>query len=146
MHWVNNLPGLMTRVMNCLCPDGVFLGSLLGGETLFELRSSLQLAEQELENGFGPHISPMINMPDMGRCGKYIPFSFFLKKTIFNSVLFSRLLHHGGFCLITVDQDEIVVHYPNMKELMNDLTHMGEGNCAWNSKPALHRSTIELAG
>ena len=67
MHWINDLPGVMRRVMNTLSPDGVFLGSLLGGEILFELRSALQVAEQALEDGFGPHISPMINMPDMGR-------------------------------------------------------------------------------
>ena len=67
LHWVNDLPGLMHRVIRSLVPDGVFLGSLLGGDTLFELRTALQLAEQEVENGFGPHVSPMVNMPDMGR-------------------------------------------------------------------------------
>jgi NADH dehydrogenase [ubiquinone] 1 alpha subcomplex assembly factor 5 len=47
MHWVNDLPGALRQVHSVLKPDGVFVGAMLGGDTLFELRSSLQLAEQE---------------------------------------------------------------------------------------------------
>ncbi|XP_075255117.1 arginine-hydroxylase NDUFAF5, mitochondrial-like isoform X2 [Convolutriloba macropyga] len=122
LHWVNDLPGLMHRVMRTLVPDGVFLGSMLGGDTLFELRTAIQLAEQELENGFGPHVSPMVNMPDMG-----------------------RLLHQAGFKMITVDVDEICVRYPDMRDLMADLCKMGEASCTWNKKPSLRRDTIVLA-
>lgn len=38
MHWVNNLPGLFKEVNRILKNDGVFIGSMFGGETLFELR------------------------------------------------------------------------------------------------------------
>ncbi len=38
MHWVNNLPGLFREVNRILKKDGVFLGSMFGGDTLFELR------------------------------------------------------------------------------------------------------------
>lgn len=38
LHWVNNLPGLFKEVNRCLKKDGVFIGSMFGGETLFELR------------------------------------------------------------------------------------------------------------
>ncbi|CAB4063572.1 AGMO [Lepeophtheirus salmonis] len=41
--------------------DGVFLGSMFGGDTLYEMRSSLQLAEMEREGGFGVHVSPFID-------------------------------------------------------------------------------------
>lgn len=44
--------------MRCLKPDGVFVGAMYGGETLFELRSALQLAEVERQGGIAPHISP----------------------------------------------------------------------------------------
>ncbi|XP_060586492.1 arginine-hydroxylase NDUFAF5, mitochondrial-like [Ruditapes philippinarum] len=49
LHWVNDLPGCFRQVHNALKKDGVFLGCLFGGDTLFELRVSLQLAEQEKE-------------------------------------------------------------------------------------------------
>ena len=38
MHWVNNLPGLFKDINRILKEDGVFLGAMFGGETLFELR------------------------------------------------------------------------------------------------------------
>ena len=75
LHWVNDLPGKLFFVLNfreltrptgvlvqikeALKPDGVFMGAILGGDTLFELRTSLQLAEVEREGGISPHVSPM---------------------------------------------------------------------------------------
>lgn len=47
------------QIKEALKPDGVFLGALFGGDTLFELRTSLQLAEVEREGGISPHVSPM---------------------------------------------------------------------------------------
>lgn len=38
LHWVNDLPGILVQIREALQPDGVFLGALLGGDTLFELR------------------------------------------------------------------------------------------------------------
>ena len=49
LHWVNDLPGVLKKVLSCLKEDGVFLGAMYGGETLFELRTALQLAEIEQE-------------------------------------------------------------------------------------------------
>lgn len=58
-HWVNDLPGMFNRVQKALKPDGAFIGALLGGDTLYELRSSFQLAEMERQGGISPHVSPM---------------------------------------------------------------------------------------
>lgn len=35
--------------MSCLKEDGVFLSAMFGGDTLFELRTALQVAETEVE-------------------------------------------------------------------------------------------------
>ena len=59
LHWINDLPGIMLQINRCLVPDGLFLAALLGGDTLYELRGSIQLAEQERKGGVSPHISPM---------------------------------------------------------------------------------------
>lgn len=58
LHWVNNLPDCFRAIWRSLKPDGVFIAALFGGETLYELRSSLQLAELERRGGLSPHISP----------------------------------------------------------------------------------------
>jgi NADH dehydrogenase [ubiquinone] 1 alpha subcomplex assembly factor 5 len=38
LHWVNDLPGTFAQVRRSLKPDGMFLGALLGENTLMELR------------------------------------------------------------------------------------------------------------
>lgn len=54
------MPGAFTQIRHLLKPDGVFIGAVLGGDTLFELRTALQLAEQERRGGIANRVSPMI--------------------------------------------------------------------------------------
>ena len=49
-----------------LKPDGVFMGAMLGGSTLTELRQSMLICEQEREGGVSPHVSPAANVADVG--------------------------------------------------------------------------------
>ncbi|XP_008055311.1 arginine-hydroxylase NDUFAF5, mitochondrial isoform X1 [Carlito syrichta] len=122
LHWVNDLPRALEQIHYVLKPDGVFIGAMFGGDTLYELRCSLQLAETEREGGFSPHISPFIAVSDLG-----------------------HLLGRAGFNTLTVDTDEIQVNYPGMFELMEDLQGMGESNCSWNRRALLHRDTMLAA-
>ncbi|XP_011527644.1 arginine-hydroxylase NDUFAF5, mitochondrial isoform X2 [Homo sapiens] len=66
LHWVNDLPRALEQIHYILKPDGVFIGAMFGGDTLYELRCSLQLAETEREGGFSPHISPFTAVNDLG--------------------------------------------------------------------------------
>ncbi|KAI0638589.1 S-adenosyl-L-methionine-dependent methyltransferase [Trametes polyzona] len=122
LHWVNDLPGVLVQIKEALRPDGVFLGALFGGDTLFELRTSLQLAEVEREGGISPHVSPMTDSRDM-----------------------SNLLGRAGFTLLTVDVDEVKVAYPSMWELMEDLQDMGESNAVVGRRHYIHRDTLAAA-
>ncbi|XP_066870301.1 arginine-hydroxylase NDUFAF5, mitochondrial isoform X2 [Kogia breviceps] len=98
LHWVNDLPRALEQIRYVLKPDGVLIGAVFGGDTLYELRCSLQLAETEREGGFSPHVSPFTTVNDLG-----------------------HLLGRAGFNTLTVDTDEIQVNYPGMFELMEDL-------------------------
>lgn len=122
LHWTNDLPGALIQIQRALKPDGVFLGYMLGGETLFELRTSLMLAEQERRGGLGVHVSPMTDTRDV-----------------------SSLLTRAQFTLQTVDLDEIAIRYPSMFELLQDLQDMGESNAAVHRAPFLHRDTLIAA-
>uniref|UniRef100_A0AAQ5X9D7 Arginine-hydroxylase NDUFAF5, mitochondrial n=1 Tax=Amphiprion ocellaris TaxID=80972 RepID=A0AAQ5X9D7_AMPOC len=115
-------PAVCAQIQQVLKPDGVFIGAMVGGETLYELRCSLQLAESEREGGFSAHISPFTAVTDLG-----------------------NLLGGAGFSMLTVDVDEVQVHYPGMMEVMTDLQGMGESNCAWNRRSLLHRDTMLAA-
>lgn len=105
LHWVNDLPGVLAQINRVLRPDCAFVGAMLGGDTLFELRTSLQLAEQERRGGMSPRVSPLADTRDVG-----------------------GLLQRTGFKLLTVDVEDIVVDYPNTFALMEDLQSMGESN------------------
>ena len=105
LHWINDLPGVLTQINNILKPDCPFMGAMIGGDSLFELRTSLQLAEQERRGGMGLHVSPLADFRDVG-----------------------GLMQRAGFKMLTVDVDDIVVEYPNSFALMQDLQAMGESN------------------
>lgn len=105
LHWVNDLPSLLSSINSILKPDSPFIAAMFGGDTLFELRSSLQLADLERRGGVSPHISPLADVRDIG-----------------------GLLSRAGFKLLTVDVDDIVVEYPDTFALMSDIQAMGESN------------------
>jgi NADH dehydrogenase [ubiquinone] 1 alpha subcomplex assembly factor 5 len=105
LHFVNGMEDMFKEFGRVLKPDGVLIGALLGDETLFELRSSLMLAEQEREGGISAHISPTIGIRDLG-----------------------NVISAAGFNLPTVDSDSLTVYYPDIFVLMKHLQSMGENN------------------
>nr|XP_054759374.1 arginine-hydroxylase NDUFAF5, mitochondrial-like [Lytechinus pictus] len=113
---------LSQQIHTALKKDGAFIGAIFGGDTLFELRCSLQLAELEREGGFAPHISPFADMQDIG-----------------------NLLSRSGYNMLTVDKEELQVNYPSMYELMHDLKGMAENNASWSRKNYLQRDTMAAA-
>ncbi|KAL0281222.1 UNVERIFIED_CONTAM: hypothetical protein PYX00_002273 [Menopon gallinae] len=122
LHWVNDLPKCFSQVMSILKNDGAFLGSIFGSDTLFELRSALQLAESERKGGISPHISPFARPRDVG-----------------------SLLTQAGFVMQTIDTDEVVLRYRSMFDLLQELRGMGESNSSWNRCLHLSRDTLLAA-
>ncbi len=51
LHLVNDLPGALVQLRRALKPDGLFLGAVLGGSSLQELREALAIAETEIAGG-----------------------------------------------------------------------------------------------
>ncbi|KAF5536810.1 methyltransferase [Fusarium mexicanum] len=123
LHWTNDLPGILTQINNVLKPDSPFIGAMLGGDTLFELRTSLQLAETERRGGMSPRVSPLADVKDIG-----------------------GLLQKAGFKMLTVDIDDIIVDYPDTFALMQDLQAMGEGNAVLGREMGAISRDVLLAG
>ncbi|XP_050431646.1 arginine-hydroxylase NDUFAF5, mitochondrial [Adelges cooleyi] len=122
LHWVNNLPSTFHQIKKCLKNDGVFLGAMFAGDTLFELRSSLHLAGVERDGGVAPRISPFVRLQDVG-----------------------SLMQSAGFSMLTLDTDEIVIRYPSMFELIWDLKGMGENNAVLQRPLRLNKDTMFAA-
>ena len=105
LHWSNDTPGALIQIRRALKPDGLFLGAILGGATLTELRQSLTEAEAELSGGAGPRISPFADTFDA-----------------------AGLLQRSGYALPVVDLDRVTVRYSHPLKLIADLRAMGETN------------------
>ena len=105
LHWVNDLPGALIQIRRILKPDGLFLGAMLGGATLWQLRQALAAAESEVEGGLSPRVSPFADLRDA-----------------------AGLLQRTGFALPVADSETIEVEYENALSLMRELGAMGESN------------------
>ncbi|MBM3515842.1 MAG: methyltransferase domain-containing protein [Alphaproteobacteria bacterium] len=119
LHWVNDLPGALIQIRRALKPDGLFLASVFGLDTLKELRASLLEAEAEISGGAGRRVSPFTDVRDAG-----------------------GLLSRAGFALPVVDLDTITTTYTDMFRLMADLRAMGETNAAVGRRPGASRRDV----
>jgi len=70
---------------------------------------------------------------------------WFYSRGILDTRDVSNLLGRAGFTLLTVDIDEIVINYPSMWELIEDLQAMGESNAIIGRRGYIHRDTLAAA-
>lgn len=105
LQGVNDLPGALIQIRRSLRPDGLFMGCMLAGRTLQELRQVLIEAEVGVSGGASPHIAPFADLRDLG-----------------------SLLQRAGFALPVVDSELVTVRYGDMFGLLRDLRAMAWGN------------------
>ena len=105
LHWANDPIGQLIQMRRALQPDGLFLGALLGGQTLAELRAAFAEAEAELTGGLSPRVAPMAEIRDLG-----------------------ALLQRAGLVMPVADSEKLSVSYDSALHLMRDLRLMGETN------------------
>lgn len=123
LHAVNDLPGALVQIRRALKPDGLFIGCLLGGASLAELRRAFMEAEADIEGGASPRVAPFADVRDLG-----------------------GLLQRAGFALPVTDVEPLTVRYGDPFALMRDLRAMGLTNAltARRRKP-LRRATLMRA-
>ena len=123
LHWTNDVVGALVQIRRALKPDGLFLGALLGGSTLTELRQALTDAESEILGGAGSRVSPFADSRDA-----------------------AGLLQRAGFALPVADVDRVKVSYDHPLKLLADLRQMGETNVLADRHPrALTRALLARA-
>lgn len=106
LHWINDLPQTLANISKVLKPDGLFMATIYGGDTLYELRTLLQLAELERRGGMLPRVLPLVRLTDVG-----------------------LLLNRAGFSMLTIDPEDIVVGgFPDIVSVCGHLQLMGEQN------------------
>jgi SAM-dependent methyltransferase len=105
LQHANDLPGMLIQIRRALKPDGLFLGCMLGGATLTELRQALTEAESETTGGVSPRVFPFADVRDMG-----------------------GLLQRAGLALPVADSETLTVRYSDIFGLMDDLRAMAGTN------------------
>jgi SAM-dependent methyltransferase len=124
LQFVGDLPGTFAQIRRALKPDGLFLAAILGGDTLTELRASFAAAEAELTGGASPRVAPFAELRAIG-----------------------SLLQRAGFALPVVDDERVIVRYPDAIALMRDLRAMGASNAlVERARRPLRRSVLFRAG
>ena len=123
LHWINDLPGVLIQIRQALVPDGLFLATLLGRDSLSELRQAFLIADSEISGGASPRVAPLPDLKDMG-----------------------SLMQRAGFALPVVDHDTLTVRYASLFALMQDLRRMGATNILHDrSRRPLRRDTLMRA-
>jgi SAM-dependent methyltransferase len=120
LQFVNDLPGTLIQIRRALKPDGLFVGALIGGETLTELRQAFAAAESEIEGGASPRVAPFADVRELG-----------------------ALLQRAGFALPVTDADRVCVRYDSAFALMHDLRRMAATNAlVERRRTPLRRATL----
>lgn len=117
---INDLPGALAQLRLALKPDGLFLGALLGGGTLKELREAFAHGESLTRDGVSPRVSPFADVRDLG-----------------------ALLSRAGFALPVADVERLTVRYGDFMGLARDLRAHGFTNAmTQRSRSPLRRDTL----
>jgi SAM-dependent methyltransferase len=124
LHWVNDLPGAIAQIRRAMMPDGLFLASLPGRETLAPLRSAFAMAETELRGGVSPRVAPFPDLHDA-----------------------AALLQRAGFALPVADREQLPLDYLSTAALFRDLRDAGETNalCAADRRTPSRRLFAKVA-
>ena len=103
---VNDLPGLLLNIFSSLKESGVFIGVIIGGETLKELRYMLQIMDEEAFGRVYPRVMPHINVKSI-----------------------AALMQNSGFSRVVSDVNRVTGLYRSSQDLMMDVKKAGKGNC-----------------
>lgn len=105
LHWADDPVGQIIQCARALRPDGLFIGAMLGNQTLCEMRQALALAEADVTGGLSPRVLPMGEVRDLG-----------------------NLLARAGLALPVADLVRLPASYRDLIHLAHDLRAMGETN------------------
>lgn len=120
LQWANDLPGALAQIRRTLKPDGLFLGCLVAGRSLRELRTAFAMAEADTIGGVSPRVAPFADLRDLG-----------------------ALLQRAGFALPVTDVETVTARYGDAFDLMRDLRAMGAANpLVERSRRPLRRATL----
>lgn len=101
LQWAGDLAGAFAEMRRVLRPEGLLMFTTFGPDTLIELRRAWAVAD----GGAYPHVSPFLDMHDIGDA-----------------------LVRAGFADPVMDAERITMTYSTVRDLMQDLKAIGGRN------------------
>jgi NADH dehydrogenase [ubiquinone] 1 alpha subcomplex assembly factor 5 len=114
LHWFNDIETALNDYKASLLPDGAFISTSLGGDSLQELRICLNLAEQERDGGISPRVSPFLSVTELGN-------------------IFAKCRYN----LPTIDSVHSQMEFTNMLSLVSFLSIIGEQSALFEVRPGV---------
>lgn len=99
LQWSNDLSHTLSELRRVLKPEGLLIFSTFGPDTLMELRNAWAEVDQH------SHTNQFLDMHDVGDA-----------------------MVQNGFAMPVLDVDRITLTYQSVKDLMQDLKHLGAHN------------------
>lgn len=121
MHYANDMAGVLAQALRCLRSEGLFIGVVFGGQTLWELREVLSRAEVEITGGVSPRVASFVDVRDAG-----------------------DVLARVGYQLPVADSEHLTITYADMFALMRELRAMGESNILDKRQKSCTRRAIVM--
>jgi malonyl-CoA O-methyltransferase len=118
-QWVDDLPGALREVSRILKPRGHFACTLLGKETMFELKSSYRNAQRKVGNGRPPHFH------EFAEAGSILP-----------------MLEQSGFTNIHITKSIKKEYHPDIKSIFSTLKAIGAQNVSPAAPKGLGRKEL----
>ncbi|MEM9899621.1 MAG: methyltransferase domain-containing protein [Pseudomonadota bacterium] len=118
LHAVNDLIGALIQARTALKPDGLFIGALLGGETLKQQKIAVHGSEIDATGRSSVRFSPLAHIKDLGAA-----------------------LQRAGFALPVADVDRYEVTYSSARKMISDLREMAETGYMEDRPPPLSKMT-----
>jgi len=121
LHHVNDLKGALIQSRMALKPGRPFLASIIGGESLSELRRTLISMEMEHAAGVSPRTAPFVDIRSLG-----------------------DMFQQMGFVEPVMDSETVEICYSSLSAALADIRGMGEANVLQNREgTALSRKMHE---
>ncbi|MBI1393327.1 MAG: methyltransferase domain-containing protein [Alphaproteobacteria bacterium] len=118
LHAANDLVGALAQARMALKPDGLFIATIFGGDTLADAKRAFLDAEIEISGGASMRFAPFGHIKDLGAA-----------------------LQRAGFAMPVADVDVVSVEYRSARNMFADLRGMGETNAlARRPRPLARRA------
>ncbi|CAK6538099.1 MAG: Putative methyltransferase protein [Candidatus Midichloria mitochondrii] len=105
LHFVNHVPLAFSNYKKILKKDGLFIATIVGDYSLFELREAFTHADEKLYGGLFSRIMPMI------KSGSLV-----------------NLANNSGFRGVVIHTETVKLQYSSLVDMLRDLRQIGFSN------------------